>query len=438
MTFAKFCTQAEKVFTFVLILIFMEGILRKWFIHSPGLSNICMVIRDPFLLWIVVRGFQYGIVRNRYLKGLMLISVFTFITTFITGHQNVVVAVWGARLAFIYFPAIYVFGKILSYDYVCKCGKILLYVFPFMIVLMILQFFSPARSFLNAALNGAGSDLDGASYEYQFRAKGIFMSITGLLSYFMISISFMALYYIRPSQLRLRIKPFVYFMICVLPLVVSYPFSISRTYIFLSCAAFLTYLSVLDKKNIRRVFFAGIILVVVFFILSKNESFNTAVSVTTARYEGANKTEGKGDALYVIYYRSAGWIFDLMGTYGDEIPFFGYGDGSITNVGAQLLSITEKDVVYKVGDHEWSSILAEKGFLFGPIYLILRIMMGVEILKKAFRLRRYGYVEPILFAPFPVISLFFMPMRAPQVVGLIFVACTFEWAMIYNAQRQIH
>lgn len=437
MTLVKFCHQTEKIFTIVLILILTEGILRKWMIYSPAVSNIFMVARDPFLLWVVVKGFQYRVIKNVHLKGLMIISIITFITTFISGHQNIIVAIFGARLAFIYFPAIFVFGKTLSYEYVCKCGRFFLYLFPFMVALIIAQFFSPASSFINAKLNGVGRDLDGASYEYQFKAMGIFMSITGLVSYFMMSISFLILYYVHPPQLKQQIKS-VTFFICLLALVASYPFAVSRTYIFFSCTAFLLYLRVLDKKNIKRLFSVGIVLGIVLLILSTNDSFDIAVSTMTARYEGATNSEGKGaGTLYVIYYRSIGWVFDLMETYGNEIPFFGYGDGSITNVGAQLLSITKTDILHKVGDNEWASILAEKGFFFGLIYLILRIMMGVEILKKAFILRRYGYVEPILFAPFPVISLFFMPLRAPQVVGLVFVACTFEWAMIYNAQRQI-
>ena len=51
----KYSNQTEKYFSIVVVLLLVEGIFRKW-ILPDSIGNIFMIIRDPFIAYIVIKN----------------------------------------------------------------------------------------------------------------------------------------------------------------------------------------------------------------------------------------------------------------------------------------------------------------------------------------------------------------------------------------------
>ncbi|RZJ99820.1 MAG: hypothetical protein EOO46_21850, partial [Flavobacterium sp.] len=144
------------IWLYFLLLIF-EGALRKWFL--PGLSTALLVVRDPIAAWIIFMALKRGLLNfNFFAFAMILVCVVSFFTTLLLGHGNLPVAVFGARIFILQFPLLFVIGRIFDREDVLKIGKFLLYLLPFMTILIAMQFYSPQSAWVN---RGVGGDTEG-------------------------------------------------------------------------------------------------------------------------------------------------------------------------------------------------------------------------------------------------------------------------------------
>ena len=163
-------TQKEKIIERIkkgiwlyFLLLFFEGALRKWIL--PQLATPLLIVRDPIAIWLLVQCLQYNIWKpNGFVITAWLVTILSFAFTFIVGHGNLFVAIYGMRIMLLHFPLIFIIGRILTYEDLEKMGKVLLWITIGMTILVALQFYTPQSSFVNRGIAGEeGSGFSGAA-----------------------------------------------------------------------------------------------------------------------------------------------------------------------------------------------------------------------------------------------------------------------------------
>jgi hypothetical protein len=107
---------------------------------------------------------------------------------------------------------------------------------------------------------------------------------------------------------------------------------------------------------------------------------NDSIAAFTDRFEGASQSEG-GIVEGTLGNRYLG---SLLRAYNDNLPFWGYGIGLGTNIGAKLWANGNIWEFFN-GEEEWSRITGECGLLIGWIIIITRCLFSLFVLKKALR-----------------------------------------------------
>jgi hypothetical protein len=365
-----------------LFLLIFEGALRKWFL--PSLSTPLVLARDPIIVWLVIVGFYKGWLNNGYIISMMTVSMLSLITTLLLGHQNLIVALYGWRVFFFYFPFIFVMRKILTPGDILKMGRFILYVSIPVTVLIVFQFYSPQTAWVNM---GIGGDFDGAGFygalEY-FRPSGTFSFITGYTSFQLLVGCFLFYYLLVNENLApgTQIKKWLLWVIlgCYM---LSVPYSISRTHFIQTSGILLFVLGAgftvrKYQKRISGIVILGLIAIAAIFTFNLQ---GDSINAITARFEmaaGGNKgVEAFQTSIVDRYLGTAGRAFQR-----DDLPFFGLGLGIGSNAGDEISS----RIKYKYfnADEEWSVILGENGILFGFIIILIKVLLSFSILKKSF------------------------------------------------------
>lgn len=416
--FLKPSNRIEKYFSIIVMLLLVEGIFRKW-ILPESIGNIFMLIRDPFVAFIVIK-YHSAIKNNILIKFMLFMAAILFVTTMWVGHHNLFVALYGIRIWGLYFPAMYIFAKYLSRDYIIRLGFFFVKILPFIVVLSIMQFVSPMNSFVNKGMN-ADVDFTKSAGEIMFRPSGIFTSIAGLSDYYTIVLPFI-LYFFAFNKGIIRRN-------CLLLIIgfymVSIPVSISRTHFLFTMVNMIFFLGVAGRQRFNRILLLCVFVVISLFVMQKIPMTQVFIDTFITRFEGANETEG--GAANSAVQRTLG---DAIGLLENDIPTFGYGEGFCTNFGVKLLTgtvgasnirNTKLQQVYLDSEMEWARILTEDGFVFGVIMIIVRLIIGFSFFKKAYMLKRNGYKIPWLFLGPPLIFITTMPMKQPFNICFMFV-----------------
>lgn len=414
----KYSNQAEKFFSIVVVLLLVEGIFRKW-ILPDSLGNVFMIIRDPFVAYIVIK-YNRLIDNNIIMQLIVLMAVILFFTTLIVGHQNLIVALYGIRIWIIYFPAIFIFGKQLSQSYVERIGMLLVKILPLIVALTILQFISPAGAFVNKGLN-YDIDMSKSAGESMLRPSGIFTSIAGLACYYTITFPFLLYFW----TFRKNIIKRGFVIVALFLYVVSIPVSISRTHFLFSLVNVCFCLGVVNRQRLNNIFLLCVVALLSLFVMRSIPATNVFVETFLTRFEGASKTEG-GTANSAMQ-RTLGDALDVL---QNDIPIFGYGEGYCTNFGIKMItgvvgvsnikdSKTQK--IYLDSEMEWSRIITEDGIVLGVLMILFRLFLGLSFLKTAYNLKCMGYKIPWLFLGPPLIFITTMPMKQPFSVCFMFI-----------------
>lgn len=412
----------ERLFLLFIFLLLVEGILRKW-VLPQNIGFIFMVIRDPLIVLILIKGIKYNLMREPLIKLMIFLSFISFVTTLIFGHHNIFVAIYGIRISVLYFPAMYVIGNTITLDFIDKIGKVFLYLFPFIVLITILQFFSPPGAMINAG-KGFAIDSDISAGELHMKASGIFTSVVGLTDYYILVLVYIIYFYRIGVQSNLINN--TYLWICVIFYVISIPVSVSRTHLFFTIITLSFYCLLLKRKNIYRIILFAFLFCLSFKLLQYIPFFETSISVFNQRFVEANKSEG--GAANSIMTRTLGYALNVLNT---DLPFWGYGEGYCTNVGIKIIhgvvgvgNMSDPIVVKRLEDSEmeWARLITENGPILGILFVILRISIAFKMFKLSInKLFEKNYLC-WLFLPPAFIFIAFLPLKVPTNLAFMLIA----------------
>src|SRR5690606_2648320 len=274
------------IWLYIFLLIF-EGALRKWLL--PSLATPLLIIRDPLAIWLIFKAVsQRSFNPGKYWTIFILLGIISFFSALIFGHASMVVALYGARILFIHLPVIFIIGNYFNRTDTLKVGYVLLILLIPMVLLSILQFYSPQTHIVN---KGVGGDLEGAGFGGAlgfYRPPGTFSFINGLTCFYGITSSFLFYFLFTKTPIS---KWLLYG--ALLATILSIPFSISRTVLFQNvlCLVFTIPMILSDPRLVNKLIPAGFLILVLGFA-SSSQFVQTGLKVFTARFESASESEG--------------------------------------------------------------------------------------------------------------------------------------------------
>ena len=359
-----------------IILLFFEGSLRKWIF--PGVSQSLLIIRDPVLFLIYGLALMAGVVpRTRFLIFLAALAAASFCQAFLAGQSNLWVTLYGLRTNYLHVPLIWVMAAVMDRKDIEKIGSFILIVVIPMTALMVMQYKSPIGSWIN---RGVGDDEMGQIYGAagHIRPPGFFTFITGPMIFFPLAAAF---FLYQVSMIR---HSFWWNLLVIWPsgigIVLALPISISRGTMIASLIIPVVFLACLTFGGFPRAFTRQIMarLAIACFLiggcLAFTPIFKDAKDAFMDRWNTA-AAESQGDAVGSLVTRVTTAFtqpIDII----KRTPFFGYGIGVGTNVGARLLA---GRTGFLLAEDEWGRILMELGPLLGLGFICFRIALVVHL-----------------------------------------------------------
>ena len=382
------------IWAYYLLLIF-EGALRKWIF--PGLSMPLLVVRDPLALWLVLLCWREGLLpKNGFLTAMVFVASVSVVTTIFLGHGNAAVAIYGARILLFHFPMIFVLASVFTREDVLQMGKMTLLISIPMTLLIAAQFFSPQSAFVN---RGLGGDAEGGGFSGALnfmRPPGTFSFTNGVTLFYNLTSTFIFYFWLNPKGINRLLL-----IGATLALFASIPLSISRGLFFQVALTLVFTLLAVSRmpKYMGKMIMAIIGGAIVLAFLSNASAFQTAFGAFSARFETANEVEGGLQGVLIDRYM--GGMFGALAESGDK-PFFGYGLGMGTNVGAMLLTGKQ---IFLIAEGEWGRLIGEMGPLLGLAVIIIRVSLTTRIAFAAYRKMIAGDLLPWILASFGLMNL---------------------------------
>jgi hypothetical protein len=375
------------IWVYLFLLIF-EGALRKWVL--PGLSSILLIARDPLVALIYVVALSN---KRFVVNGYIIAGLFLAFTSFIAGLlvSNIFVTMIGLRCYFLHLPLIFVMERALDRDDVFRMGKFLFWIAPFMTVLVVDQFYSPQTAYVNLDLGGiVGLGMPGANNH--FRPSGTFSFTTGVAEFFPLVLAMLLAFMLTRRKLPLYLS-----IIVGLAVVISIPFSISRTNA-LSCAIVLVTAGVsllfLPKPPLiiaRSILIAGVI----GLIIPQLSFFDEGLTTFESRWVDSTGKDAEGFKTNIVD-RALDDIIPPMDFIFNSDSLLGVGVGAGTNMATAFLSGGQRDIV--LAESEWPRVLLEMGPVLGLGFIFMRIALCGHLVAAGIAALRRNNVVPILLA----------------------------------------
>lgn len=367
----------KKAFWLYLVLIFVEGAMRKWFM--PSLSNVWMMCREPIVIWTVLSLIGTQNLRSRVAKAFMIIGCIMMLTTLTLGHQNVWVAFYGFRIWFFHIPYIFIMSNKLNREDLIRICKFLILVFIPMTVLYVMQWGAPPSSILNASIGG-GVEEQGVQTAYGVvRPSGTFGHCVGSSYYNPLIVSLFCVTLFSSYYKHIFSKK--HFLIFAVAVVLCLITSVSRGAVIQSILTILFIASITILLGNTKTFtktIVGVIGLFLLFLVLSNVSIEgkSIVAPITDRFEMAAEQEGGTSGVMSSRVLEPYKFWNDKGILLDP-PFFGYGLGAGSNFGTQTLHIVNSfysdSQAWGLGEHSSQIVTNEMGFLFGGIVFVLRI-----------------------------------------------------------------
>lgn len=367
----------KKAFWLYLVLIFVEGAMRKWFM--PSLSNVWMMCREPIVIWTVLSLIGTQNLRSRVAKAFMIIGCIMMLTTLTLGHQNVWVAFYGFRIWFFHIPYIFIMSNKLNREDLIRICKFLILVFIPMTVLYVMQWGAPPSSILNASMGG-GVEEQGVQAAYgAVRPSGTFGHCVASSYYNPLIVSLFCVTLFSSYYKHIFSKK--HFLIFAVAVVLCLITSVSRGAVIQSILTILFIASITILLGNTKTFtktIVGVIGLFLLFLVLSNVSIEgkSIVAPITDRFEMAADQEGGTSGVMSSRVLEPYKFWNDKGILLDP-PFFGYGLGAGSNFGTQTLHIVNSfysdSQAWGLGEHSSQIVTNEMGFLFGGIVFVLRI-----------------------------------------------------------------
>lgn len=375
------------IWLYFLLLIF-EGVLRKWVL--PGFSDILLLARDPLVILIYILAFSRNLIPpSRIMIGIVAIAAVSVILSLFFTEAPLLVIGYGVKANFLHLPLIFIIPKVLSPTDTVKMGRWLLIFSIPMIFIMALQFQSGPDDFWNYG-PGATPNSQIRGGHGHIRPPGYFSFITGVAQFLSIVTAFVLYGFLKKNAYRM-----VLLISAGVAVVLSAAISSSRLalgsigLVFLALGVAYFFNRKLPSLTVRLLVPAGLILLVVTNLDIYEEG----------KIVFENRLDETGDLEATWSERATSWtermFGDIIGSYHAtlEAPFFGYGLGMGTNVGARVVS---GRLFFQLAEGEWSRIIMESGVIAGYFYLALRTTIAVFLFRQAIRETRRDNILPLL------------------------------------------
>ena len=388
-------------------LIIFEGALRKWII--PGLASPLLIVRDPIAFWLLFTAWNRGILPSTpYLPLIFGIGIISIFTALIFGHGNFFVALFGARILLLNFPLIFVIGRVFNRNDLLKLGNYMLWMALPMLCLIALQFYSPQSAWVN---RGVGGDMNGAGFSGAmgfYRPPGTFSFTTGTTTFFCIVNIFVLYFWFSAFKINR-----ILLISATIAVILAIPFSMSRGYFYqLSVSLVFFVLASLRKPQyLGKMLFAALFLAIALTLLSPTKFFIRITEPLLARFDNAAQAEGGVKGTLGNRY------LGLMGQAVDQAfdkPFFGYGIGMGTNVGASLITGSQK---FLISEEEWGRLIGECGAILGLSIILIRVSLVIKIARASYNKMTKGDLLPWLLLSYGALILANGQWAQPTALG---------------------
>ena len=409
----SFSLLKKGIWTYFILLIF-EGALRKWVL--PGLATPLLIIRDPVAICLLIMAWRKGIfIFNTYVIAIFIIALLSIFIAVIFGHGSLLVALYGARIYLVHFPIIFVIGSVFNRKDVLTLGKVIIWLSIPMIILLVYQFYSPQSAWVN---RGIGGDLAGGGFSGALgfsRGPTTFSFTNGTALFFSFVACFVFYFWMEPKKFINKSL----LILSTIALIMSIPFSISRTLFFSVLLIAVFVLFVISKKSgsLGRIIVIFIVVVVLVTIISQLSFFQTATEAFVSRFNSASESEGGVEGTLGNRYLGG---FLIAFESSSKLPFFGYGIGMGTNAGGFLLTGATG---FLVSEEEWGRLIGELGLLMGTIVIIIRLGVSYKIAIASLKALSAGDFLPWILLSFCLLTLPQAQWAQPTALGFsVFVA----------------
>jgi hypothetical protein len=393
-------------------LLILEGAVRKWTFAS--LSAPLLLIRDPVVLWIYAKALRDGRfpLVGPVLSCFFLASCFVFLAVLqinmgIGGGP--LVAAYGLRTYFLHLPLIFIIPQVFSRADVLKLGRIVLLLSIPMAALMVLQYYSPPGSWINATTMADRQQISFAMGK--IRPAGTFSFATGMAHFMVLATSFLA-YALVESRL---IYPRWLIVAALFAVTIAQPVSGSRLLV-LGCALVIVatvVFGILHPRQGQKILGVAAMLAIAVVLLWQTSFFREAVDVFMQRWDSAsNAAGGVREGLVWRYFGGFLEPFTLI----PDLESSGKGIGMGTNAASAMMTGTFQ---FLLAEGEWTRVVLEAGPLLGLSFLMYRAWMAGSMAMQAFRAATRGYLLPWLLAWDAVRSLLSEQTSQPTSLGFM-------------------
>ncbi|RYY06241.1 MAG: hypothetical protein EOP43_06855 [Sphingobacteriaceae bacterium] len=283
-----------------------------------------------------------------------------------------------------------------------------------MTILIGLQFYSPQSAWVN---RGVGGDMAGAGYSGAmgfFRPPATFSFTTGTTSYYSFAACFVFYFLFNIKQVNTLVL-----IAATLALFAAIPFSISRGLFYQNGVTLLfVILAVARKpKYLGKMIFAIAGSFVLLIALSQVSFLKKPLEAFTLRFTSASESEGGAIKGTLGTRVVAGATRGFTGTF--DLPYFGYGVGMGSKVGAMLLTGNSK--AFLIAEDEWPRLVGEIGPLMGIIAILTRIAFAFQIAFACYKKLNENDLLPWMLLSFGFLAIAQMIWSQPTYLGFFVI-----------------
>ena len=348
---------------------------------------------------------------NTYIITLSFLGILAFLGSLCAEDIHGIVLIYGMRANFLHIPLIFIMGSILERKDVEKMGTFFLWVSVLMSALIIYQFYSPQNARINFMPGAQVGGIIGA--KGRFRPAGTFSFITGIACFYPLVTAFLFQQFIGKRQFK-----WIFTAFFTTALACAIPFSISRQNA-LACGLVILFsiaAALLTSRNMRYLSRLLIGSTILAGILSLIPVFSDGVSTFMERWTSATG-ESSGGVKTALVDRYLSYLTDPLII---DAPFFGYGIGMGSNVGAKLLT---GDVGFLMSEGEWSRIILEMGPLIGWFFIIYRVALVFHLgLKSMHTAKKNKDPLPLLLFAACLPLVFNGQLNPPTILGFAVIS----------------
>ena len=370
------------------LLLFTEGILRKWFTNSYAIELI--ILRDSIIVICIIYAFKNQILdfKQKLEKILLLITlliIFWSLIQLIITETTVTISIIGLRNWLIFYWFVVIFYKSLDYGDLGFILKLLTITFIPIVLLAYIQFLSPVESVINKGVDGGFifQVVDGV-----VRPSSIFTFTYGYNQY----LAFLAPIILGLISLKGKFnisskkKLLLLFLLLFAVLTCG-----SRSIIIYSAFLFVTYfyLNLFNFNSISINIGKILILIISYFLIINflNEYFEIIFS----RFETAAVQED-------VFSRVIQMVLGSQNTW-ENYSIFGEGLGAASNMARPFLNTRN----FYLGEFDSDRMLNEGGTL-GILFLCVKPIFILILFSKCSQIKLISYERYI----FSILILIFL------------------------------